>query len=36
MVLTGGTSLLEGTTDIAEAIFGVQTRLGQAPGASAA
>ena len=28
MVLTGGSSLLEGATDIAEAVFGVPTRLG--------
>jgi cell division protein FtsA len=32
MVLSGGTSLLEGTTEIAEAIFGVPTRLGRPQG----
>jgi cell division protein FtsA len=34
MVLTGGTSLLKGATDIAEAIFGVPTRLGRPQGIS--
>ena len=32
MVLSGGTSLLDGATDIAEAIFGVPTRLGRPRG----
>ena len=32
MVLSGGTSLLDGATDIAEAIFGVPTRLGKPQG----
>jgi cell division protein FtsA len=32
MVLSGGTSLLDGATDIAEAIFGVPTRLGRPQG----
>ena len=29
LVLTGGTSLLEGTTEVAEAVFNLQTRLGK-------
>ncbi len=29
LVLTGGTSLLEGTTEIAESVFNLQTRLGK-------
>jgi cell division protein FtsA len=32
MVLSGGTALLDGSTDIAEAIFGVPTRLGHPQG----
>ena len=32
LVLTGGTSLLEGATEIAESIFGVPTRLGRPQG----
>jgi len=32
LVLTGGTSLLEGTTEIAESVFNLQTRLGQPQG----
>jgi cell division protein FtsA len=32
MVLSGGTSLLDGATDIAEAIFGVPTRMGKPQG----
>jgi cell division protein FtsA len=32
LVLTGGTSLLEGTTEIAESIFNLQTRLGKPQG----
>jgi cell division protein FtsA len=34
MVLSGGTSLLEGATEIAEAVFGVPTRLGRPQGIS--
>ncbi len=34
MVLTGGTSLLEGAAEIAESIFGVPTRLGRPQGIS--
>jgi len=32
LVLTGGTSLLEGTTEIAESVFNLQTRLGKPQG----
>ena len=32
LVLTGGTSLLEGTTEVAEAVFNLQTRLGKPQG----
>nr|MDJ0857105.1 cell division protein FtsA [Desulfobacterales bacterium] len=32
LVLTGGTSLLEGATDIAESVFNLQTRLGKPQG----
>ena len=32
LVLTGGTSLLEGTTEIAETVFNLQTRLGKPQG----
>ena len=32
LVLTGGTSLLEGTTEIAESVFNLQTRLGKPRG----
>jgi len=32
LVLTGGTSLLEGATEIAEAVFNLQTRLGKPQG----
>lgn len=32
LVLTGGTSLLEGTPEIAEAVFNLQTRLGKPQG----
>jgi cell division protein FtsA len=34
LVLTGGTSLLEGTTEIAESVFNLQTRLGKPQGIS--
>jgi cell division protein FtsA len=32
LVLTGGTSMLEGTTEIAESVFNLQTRLGKPQG----
>ncbi len=34
LVLTGGTSLLEGATEIAESVFNLQTRLGKPQGIS--
>ena len=34
LVLTGGTSLLDGTTEIAESVFNLQTRLGKPQGIS--
>jgi cell division protein FtsA len=34
VVVTGGTSLLQGVTDIAEAVFGLPTRLGKPSGIS--